>query len=298
MEVWRSLSTPLSLEIKSSSKMTTSAPLKGKISDEQFKFFTEYLASRYGLRIAKEKRSLLESRLISRLNTLKFDTIEQYIDFTFNSKDSNNEYQYFVEQITTHKTFFFRENYQFEFLSKNIEAYLKKRGAGNMVHAWSAGCSTGEEVYTLGMVLNEKRKDISLDFKLVGTDISIPSLKKAAIGKFTAELENIPTSLKEKYFIADPSGNGLHFNHPEIKSKIQLGVLNLNNKAYNLPHTFDFVFCRNVTIYFDAHTRGEVLKRIVDKLRPGGYLFLGHSETALGTTLPIKGIQPTIYQKL
>jgi chemotaxis protein methyltransferase CheR len=274
---------------------------RAKISDSQFKFFTEYLSSRYGLRISQDKRVLLESRLISRLNSLKIDNIEQYIDHTFKSKQSNNEYQHFIEQITTHKTFFFRENYQFDFLSRNLDGYMRKHNPNGPLQAWSAGCSTGEEVYTMGMVLNEKKQDIPLlDYRIIGTDISIPSLKKAANGLFTTELENIPQALKEKYFlpVAHPYGQALQFNHAEIKSKIRLGVLNLNNKVYNLPNAFDFIFCRNVTIYFDAHTRGEVLKRIVEKLKPGGYLFLGHSETALGTSLPIKGIQPTIYQKL
>src|SRR5436190_8367639 len=90
---------------------------RAKINDSQFKFFVEYLSSRYGLRIPPEKRALLESRLISRLNALKMESIEQYIEHTFKSKQANGEYQYFVDQITTHKTFFFRENYQFEFLS-------------------------------------------------------------------------------------------------------------------------------------------------------------------------------------
>jgi chemotaxis protein methyltransferase CheR len=274
---------------------------KGKISDEQFKFLADYLSSRYGLRIPPEKRVLMESRLISRLNSLKLETIEQYLDYTFKSKTPNNEYQFFVDQLTTHKTFFFRENYQFDFLQNNLEGYLRKRGSNNQLNVWSAGCSTGEEVYTLGMILNEKKRDItSLDYKIVGTDISIPSLKKAAKGIFTHELENLPNHFKEKYFAPiDQAGRpALQFGNAEIKSRIQLGVLNLNNKAYNLPNVFDFVFCRNVIIYFDAKTRQEVLTRICDKIKPGGYLFLGHSETALGTTLPIKSIQPTIYQKI
>lgn len=275
---------------------------KGKISDEQFKFLSQYLGTRYGLRVPPEKRILLESRLISRLNSLKIQTIEEYLEYTFNSKEPNNEYQFFIDQITTHKTFFFRENYQFDFLAGNLENYLRRRGTGSgQVNLWSAGCSTGEEVYTLGMVLNEKRRDIThLDFKIIGSDISVPSLKKAAQGIFTHELDNLPERYKEKYFapVQHHGSSALRFASHEIKTKIQLGVLNLNNKVYNLPHVFDFIFCRNVTIYFDAKTRNEVLTRIVDKLRPGGYLFLGHSETALGTSLPLKSIQPTIYQKL
>jgi chemotaxis protein methyltransferase CheR len=280
--------------------MITTLDKKGRISDEQFKFFTQYLSERYGLRIAAEKRVLLESRLISRLNSLKIGSIEEYIDYTFKSKEVNDEYQFFIEQITTHKTFFFRENYQFEFLSRNLGGYLQKRGPGQL-NVWSAGCSTGEEVYTLGMVLNEKRQELpQMDYRIVGTDISIPSLKKAARGVYSTELENLPENFKRKYFqpVTGLSNETLEFNHAEIKTKLQFGILNLNNKVYNLPHTFDFVFCRNVTIYFDANTRNQVLGRILSRIRPGGYLFLGHSETALGTALPLKSIQPTIYQKL
>jgi chemotaxis protein methyltransferase CheR len=273
----------------------------GKISDAQFKFFTDYLSAKYGLRIPKEKRVLLESRLISRLNFLKIKGIDEYIQHVFKSANSNNEYQHFVDQITTHKTFFFRENYQFDFLSRTLSTYVRNFSASRQLNVWSAGCSTGEEVYTIGMILNEKKTEIpTFDYKIVGTDISIPSLKKAAIGKFSSELENLPESFKKKYFVEtrEELRPALQFSNAEIQSKIQLGVLNLNNTQYNLPYTFDFIFCRNVTIYFDAKTRAEVLSKMVSKLRPGGYLLLGHSETALGTSLPIKSIQPTIYQKM
>jgi chemotaxis protein methyltransferase CheR len=281
--------------------MLTPLPSKGKMSDEQFKFLTEHLSTKYGLRIASEKKVMIESRLISRINLLKLNGIDEYIDYTFKSTTPNGEYQFFVDQITTHKTFFFRENYQFDFLSRTITEYVKKLSSNRPLNIWSAGCSTGEEVYTLGMTLNEKKSEIPmLDYKIIGTDISIPSLKMAAKGSFTTELENLPEYFKQKYFNTyEESRRPVYqFNNQEIISRIQLGVLNLNNKNYNLPQTFDFIFCRNVTIYFDAKTRAEVLERMVAKLKPGGYLFLGHSETALGTTLPLKSIQPTIYQKI
>jgi chemotaxis protein methyltransferase CheR len=275
----------------------------GKINDEQFRFLTEYLASKYGLRTPPEKRTLLESRLLSRLNSLKLSNIEEYLKYTFKSGNDNGEYEFFVDQLTTHKTFFYRESYQFEFLKTVLPGYARSTGTNHPLYVWSAGCSTGEEVYTLGITLQEKKTDIlSLDYRIVGTDISIPSLKKAARGLFPmTEMVNLPEPMLKKYFTAVPSKRGaelLRFENEEVKSKIRLGVLNLNGKQYNLPHTFDFIFCRNVTIYFDAKTRAEVLARMVDKLKPGGYLFLGHSETALGMTLPLKSIQPTIYQKL
>ncbi|HMG92482.1 MAG TPA: protein-glutamate O-methyltransferase CheR [Chryseolinea sp.] len=281
--------------------MTASPFTSKKISTEQFAFLSNYLSSKYGLNIPNEKKVLLESRLISRLNHLKLESIEAYLDHIFKSKDGKQEYEVFVEHITNHKTFFFRENYQFEFLKRILPDYQKSHG-NRLINIWSAGCSTGEEVYTLGIIMNEKRQDIPmLDYKITGTDISIPSLKRAARGMFSmSELENMPEGVQTKYF-STHNHNGepiLQFSNAEIKSKINLGVLNLNNKQYNFSTAFDFIFCRNVTIYFNAKTRNEVLTRIVDKLKPGGYLFLGHSETALGTNLPLKSIQPTIYQKV
>jgi chemotaxis protein methyltransferase CheR len=276
-------------------------PAYARISDEQFDFLTKYLASKYGLRIPPEKRILLETRLISRINSLKMDSMQEYIKYAFHASHVHDEYQLFVDHITTHKTFFFRENYQFEYLKKMLPDYFAKVKSSRPLTTWSAGCSTGEEVYTLAMVLNESRSRIPLmDYRIIGTDISVPSLRKAAQGIFSVnELDNIPENLGNKYFnvTGNVQNQVLHFNNEEVKRKINLGVLNLNNKQYNVP-MFDFIFCRNVTIYFDTQTRNKVVERIVERLRPGGFLFLGHSETALGMTLPLKSIQPTIYQKL
>ena len=154
---------------------------RGRIDDEQFKFLRQYLSSRYGLRIPVEKKTLLESRLISRLNFLKLETIEAYLEYTFHSKEPNNEYEFFIEQITTHKTFFFRENYQFDFIVKILPAYCKKLNTNHPLTIWSAGCSTGEEVYTLGMLLNEQKADFYQDYKIIGTDISVPALALESI---------------------------------------------------------------------------------------------------------------------
>jgi chemotaxis protein methyltransferase CheR len=279
----------------------TTQTRSGRMSDEQFNFFVQYLSNKYGLRIPQEKRVLLESRIFSRINALKLSSVDQYIQHAFKSEHAQDEYQHFVDHVTTHKTFFFRESYQFDFLLRILPTYCLTFPIPRPVNIWSAGCSTGEEVYTLGMTMQEKRAEMTtLDYRIIGTDVSIPSLKKAAKGNYSiAELENIPDHLKQRYFqqVEKRTGTSLQFTNVEITNRIKLGVLNLNNKQYNLPGEFDFIFCRNVTIYFDAKTRTEVLSRMVSKLKPGGYLFLGHSETALGTNLPLKSIQPTIYQK-
>src|SRR6187549_26616 len=139
--------------------MTDSPLIDRTINPKQFDFLANYLSSKYGLNIPVEKKVLLESRLISRLNILGINTIEEYLNYVFKSKDGHEEYQVFVEQITTHKTFFFRENYQFEFLKRILPDYLKS-SSNRQLNIWSAGCSTGEEVYTLGMVLQEKKADL------------------------------------------------------------------------------------------------------------------------------------------
>jgi chemotaxis protein methyltransferase CheR len=275
-------------------------PVQNRMSDEQFTQLVNYLSGKYGLRIPPEKKILIESRLSKRITALNLRSVQEYLDFIFKSENAHTEYPHFIDHITTHKTFFFRENYQFDFIKNLLPEYCRSRNFSRL-NIWSAGCSTGEEVYTLGIILQELKSDLSaLDYKITGTDISIPSLQSAAKGFFNTELNYIPEEIKNKYFHQSVYNGraGLQFSYPEITNRISLGVLNLNGKQYNLPNLFDFIFCRNVIIYFDAKTRNEVLHRLAAKLKPGGYLFLGHSETALGTDLPLRNIKPTIYQNL
>ena len=268
------------------------------ITDNQFLKLAGYLSSKYGLRVPIEKKMMFESRFTRRLNALNLSDFSEYFHQVLSAKNQD-EYLHFIDLVTTHKTFFFREEYQFEFL-KNIIPVYNHQNTRRSLNVWSAGCSTGEEVYTIGMVLNESKGMGGFDFNITGTDISIPALQKAAQGVYSPhELSNILPALKDKYFneIPENGGSSLIFNNTEIKSKIKLGVLNLNNPVYRLDTAFDFIFCRNVIIYFDAATQRRVLEKLVNKLRPGGYLFLGHSETAIGSSLPIRSVQPTIYQK-
>ncbi|WP_224997069.1 protein-glutamate O-methyltransferase CheR [Cesiribacter sp. SM1] len=274
--------------------------IKG-LTDEHFFQIACYLRKKYGLRVPLEKKTMLESRLLRRLRALNLSSFSAYIKYVFEN-GKNDEYIHFIDLVTTHKTSFFREDYQFEFLKKILPAYCQSQSGDHRINVWSAGCSTGEEVYTLGIVLNEFRKHLSsLDYKIVGTDISMPSLQKAASGVYSGyELQDLPNELREKYFKpnAGQSNGEMVFNDREVCSRIRLGVLNLNNTTYKLSDSFDFIFCRNVTIYFDVETQRKVLSKLTDKLKQGGYLFLGHSETAIGSVLPVKSIQPTIYQKL
>ena len=272
-----------------------------RINEQQFLFLTDYLARKYGLKLKEDKKTLLESRLYSRINKLGMRSIDEYIQFVFKNEQGKNEYQFFVDIITTHKTFFFRENHQFAFMVDFLKNSFGKSITSNHINIWSAGCSTGEEVYTLAMLLNENKSSFpKLDFKIVGTDISIPSLQKAAKGEYSdLEVNTLNEEYRNKYFkpFEQKGLKAYRFSHPELKTKIKFGILNLNKPQYNLPFQFDIIFCRNVIIYFDLRTQKLVLEKLVSKLKPNGFLFLGHSESAIGSNLPIKSIRPTIYQK-
>ncbi|WP_026210221.1 CheR family methyltransferase [Flexithrix dorotheae] len=272
-----------------------------KLNDDQFYALAHYLKKKYGLNIPFSKKMMIESRLQKRLHLLGQPSFASYLKFIF-EQSSKIEYNNFIDLVTTHKTYFFREDYQFEFLKNSLPLYFQQSGNKKRLNVWSSGCSTGEEVYSIGMIMNEFReKNYHADFHIIGTDVSVPSLQKAAKAVFQVkELEYLPEHLKDKYLdpILEGGEQQLKFNNREVSSRIKLGALNLNNSNYNLPVNFDFIFCRNVIIYFDMPTQHAVLKKLVDKLKPGGFLFLGHSESAIGTNLPIKSIRPTIYQKI
>ena len=275
--------------------------LGGVIEESKFQFLTGYLSRKYGLNIPADKKNMLVSRLFNRINKLGLKDINEYITFVFNSEKGKAEYEFFIEYITTHKTFFFRENHQFEYL-KELVSLEAQSGRHRMYRIWSAGCSTGEEVYTLGILMEELRKMYpNIDYKLTGTDISVPSLKKAAKGEYSEmELENLDPAYKNRYFAKKIKDNEVKYRFKElsIANRVNFGILNLNKPIYNLPTQFDFIFCRNVIIYFDNNTKTKVIQKLLDKLKTGGTLFLGHSETAIGSNLPIVSIRPTIYQKL
>ncbi|UII31223.1 methyltransferase domain-containing protein [Fulvivirga ulvae] len=270
-----------------------------EISDEHFDRITSYLKKKYGLRIPAEKKIMLESRFLKRLHALNMTSFSNYIEYVFN-EGKTDEYLNFIDLVTTHKTSFFREDYQFNFINKILPLYCPKTSGNQRLNVWSAGCSTGEEVYTLGMVLHEfKKQQPNFDYRITGTDISRPSLLQAATGTYRREeLHGLSKNLLNSYFSLQNNDTIATFSNNDVKARVRLGMLNLNNPVYKLEDTFDFIFCRNVIIYFDFETQRKVLEKLVAKLRPGGYLFLGHSETAIGTSLPIRSIQPTIYQKL
>jgi chemotaxis protein methyltransferase CheR len=207
-----------------------------------------------------------------------------------------------IDTVTTNKTDFFRESSHFDFLTQHALPELCEGYSGyKEMNVWSAGCSSGEEVYTLAMVLNEFTEKVSgIDYRVTGTDISLTMLAKAAEAVYTEErIADIPMWLRKKYLLRskDRMKQTIRIN-AGIRAKTDFNRLNLMDEKYEMHNNFDIIFCRNVLIYFDKPTQCMVINKLAERLKPGGYLFLGHAETVSSMQLPLVAVQPTILKKL
>jgi chemotaxis protein methyltransferase CheR len=211
-----------------------------------------------------------------------------------------DELTHMIDAVTTNKTDFFREPLHFECLGNKIVPEFVSSGTGRKLKVWSAGCSTGEEPYTLAMVLRESfRNYCGFGFSILATDISTIVLEKARLGIYDDNrTASIPWELKRKYFMINRDRNrGLVRITPELRSLVEFMRLNLIDDEFGLTEQKDIIFCRNVIIYFDRPTQEKLLNRLCCHLSPRGYLFLGHSETLSGFDVPLARVESTIYRK-
>jgi len=203
--------------------------------------------------------------------------------------------------VTTNKTDFFREPDHFHFLENSLILPQLEKGGGSLsLDVWSSACSTGEEVYTLSMVLNSIRMTHpSFRFTLLGSDISQEVLLKARKGVYhESRIENIPMAQKKQFFLKSRDKNSeLVKVKPLLQDNVQFTRLNLMDDRYSINRKFQVIFCRNVLIYFPQQKQKKILMQLYNHLTPGGYLFLGHSETITGLNLPYISVAPTIYRR-
>lgn len=252
-----------------------------------------------GIQLPESKLSLIEGRLRRRIKALKLESYEVYLKYLFSKEGWERELIHLIDAVTTNKTDFFRENAHFEYLVNNVLNEIDE--PYDVFSIWSAGCSTGEEPYTLAIVLNEyfeNRKNKL--FNIHASDISTDVLRKAKDGVYTLEsVEVIPLELKKKYFLKskNPEKKVARIC-PEIRRQVNFTRINFMDVEYDIPRNLNAVFCRNVLIYFDRATQEKVLNKICDKIKTGGYLFLGHSETIMGMNLPVERVASTIYVKV
>jgi len=273
---------------------------KTKLDDSDFRRLSEFIYTELGIKMPDVKKIMLQGRLQKRLSDLQKNSFKDYIDFVF-SKEGHEELINMVDIVTTNKTDFFRESVHFDFLTNRIlPEYLQSTNRPNL-KVWSAGCSSGEEPYTLAMVLSEfKELNKDFDFQITGSDISTRMLSKAVAAIYSEErVAPVSMNLKKKYLLRSINDEKRTVRIvPELRKKVNFTRVNFMDNAYPLNGMFDVIFCRNVLIYFDRKTQENVINKLCSKLKPGGYFLLGHSESISNYRVPLKQIQSTIFIKI
>ncbi len=274
-----------------------------QMSDKDFKRLSQFIGSSCGIRLPPAKKTMLEGRLRKRLRALGVESFEKYCEFLFSPGGSQSEYIHMIDAVTTNKTDFFREPDHFDYLFERVLPELVRLygvGVRKKLNAWSAACSTGEEPYTLAMVLSEFAEScLGFNFSVLGTDISTAVLEKARSGIYEHErVIPIPLMLRKKYLLkSKQKDKGLVRIAPRLRNLVRFGRLNFLEEQYGIDEPMAIVFCRNVLIYFDRPTQEKLVKRLSQHLMPGGYLFVGHSESLHGMDLPLVQTATTIYRK-
>ncbi len=270
-----------------------------KMSDKDFRRLSNFITEHAGIKLPDVKKVMLQSRLQKRLRELNMDNYKEYVDFVFSEDGLQNEIIHMLDVVSTNKTDFFREPIHFEFLEKNVvPEYVRQFPVSRQMKIWSAGCSSGEEVYTIAMSLSECKENFpGLDYRIVGTDISTDILQKAINAVYKEEkVETVPAKLKKKYLLRSKDRKLKKVRVvSELRNKASYKRLNFMDTSYNIAEEFDVIFCRNVLIYFNRDTQEKVINRLCTKLRKGGYFFIGHSESIMGMDVPLKQIKPTIF---
>jgi len=273
------------------------------MSDEEFKKLSSFVTTNYGIKLPPIKKIMVEGRLQKRLKATQISSFEKYIAHVF-SEEGSAEMVHMIDAISTNKTDFFRESSHFELLTEVlIPKYLEINRSKNIT-IWSAAASTGEEIYTLAMVLEEfnASRDYSdrVDYRIFGTDISVEAIKAANAAVYSFDrIKDIPVALRNKYFLRskDRKANQVRVI-PTLRNKVSFSRLNLMDINYAIDTSFDILFCRNVLIYFDKEIQEKVINKLCQKLKTGGYFFLGHSESIIGKKVPLKQIKPTVYERI
>jgi chemotaxis protein methyltransferase CheR len=288
--------------LQTSSDAATEASRDG-ISGRDYERLRGLIHAESGINLGAEKKTMLEIRIKRRLKALALGSFKEYCEYLFGQRGMQKEIGHLIDVVSTNKTDFFREPKHFEFLAQSaLPEWLVARGmTGRPFLVWSAGCSTGEEPYTLGIVLSEfARAHPGLRFRIFASDISTIVLEKAVRGVYTEDaVRAISAPLKRKYFLRSRDSVSPRVRViPQLRSLVEFRRLNFMDTDYEMAETADAIFCRNVIIYFDRPTQEKILGRLCRHLRPGGYLFVGHAETLHTMRLPLIPVAPSLYKRI
>jgi len=274
---------------------------KEGLSKGDFDRLRALVYSESGINLSVDKKMMMEIRLKRRVSHLSMSTLDEYCDYVFTSRGKEDELIHLIDAITTTKTDFFREPGHFDFLtSKALPEIAARAGTARRALIWSAGCSTGEEPYTLAMVLSEQSIHYpGFRFRVLASDICTKVLEKASLGIYKSELiRPVSQNLQRKYFMRsrDPDSQLVRVV-PELRSLVEFRRINFADADFGLADTAEVIFCRNVIIYFDRQTQLRILEKLTRQLVPGGYFFSGHSESLQGMDLPLVAVAPAVYRK-
>jgi len=276
------------------------------ISERDYRRLSDLIRSESGIEFSPAKRTMIETRLGKRARALHMPSLSAYCDYVTSREGRREEWPRLIDAVTTHKTDFFREPAHFDYLVDHAVPELTRvSGAGlrRPLLVWSSACSTGEEPYTLAMVLTEYARSVpsaAFRFQIEATDISQGVLETALAAVYQeAAVEPVPEALRRRYLLRSRQRDRQQVRiAPEIRARVAFRPLNLMDANYGFADPLDIVFCRNVMIYFERQVQHQVLLRIAATLRKDGYLVMGHSESLNGLDLPLSQVAPTVYRRM
>lgn len=279
------------------------APLMGeagmeRLSQADFARVSQFVTSATGIKLPPAKKIMVEGRLRRRMRALGLDSLHEYCRVVFETSAFEDEAIRLIDALTTNKTDFFRERKHFTFLARSVLPELAERG--RLIKVWSAACSVGAEPYTLAMVMSDFAADHpGFRYFILASDISTEVLATAARAIYPSDMiEPVPVPLRERYVLRsiDPA-RGLVRMAPEIRAQVRFMRINLMENRYPVDPDLDVIFCRNLLIYFDKPTQEQVVRRLCQYLRPGGYLMLGHSDSINGFVVPLANLGHSIFRR-
>lgn len=270
------------------------------LSSRNFEALSRYIYDYSGIKMPITKLTMLEGRLRRRLRATGIPSFNAYCDYLFKHGGIEKEAIFLIDAVTTNKTDFFREPKHFEFMEQIGLPELAAAGHRRL-RLWSAACSIGAEPYTMAMVMQDFVESRSgIDYRILATDLSTDVLGAARRGVYPRDMvQPVPAEMQRRYvMVSRDAGRGEVRIHPRLRSAIGFARMNLMDSAYRVGDPMHMIFCRNVLIYFDKPTQARVLSRLCDCLAPGGFLYVGHSETVTGISLPVRQVANTVFKKI
>jgi len=280
-------------------------PTAARLDEHNFQRLADFVEAYCGIKMPRSKLSMMEGRLRKRLRDLGLDNYSDYCQHVFREGGIDEEGVYLIDAMTTNKTDFFREPKHFAHLTEvalpTLLASAGRTAGERPLRLWSAASSIGAEAYTMAMVLDTYAaiRGRPLVFDIIGTDICTEVLDQACQAVYPLTMiDMVPLNLRKRYFLRSVGDAQETIRvRPEIRKLVRFGRLNLMEDNYPFDRDMDVIFCRNILIYFDRPTQQAVLEKMCHCLRPGGYLYIGHGESATGMTLPMTMVAPSVFTR-